>query len=391
VVVPDLRGLDEADAVSALVDAGLRAGDRILRSSAQVREGAVIRTSPSAGTLVARGTTVDYVISTGPAPTTAPVTPPPTVEPPRTPRPTRRPTPEPTRTPRPTPAPTRTPPPTASPTPSVSPAPDADRLARILESGVIRVNVSPDDAPWSSLNAQGAPGGFEVAIARQIARRLGIRAEFTTLSAAEVSGGSWEDRFDIALARFAETEGQAGLLDLTAPYAYDPGQLAATAESGLTSIEELAGQAICVAAGSLAEAWLNGTLALVAPPLEPAAPPEGATAFSVASDAECAALIAAGGAPFAGWLASGVTIDRAVADGTPIVPAGDPVFWAPIAIATDPVPGDSATLMTRLDEVLAELVADGTLTRQSQRFFDRDLTQVPGAAPPLEASPSPVP
>ena len=183
-----------------------------------------------------------------------------------------------------------------------------------------------------------------------------------------------------------------GLLDLSAPYAFDPGRLAVTAASGLTSAEELADRAICVASGSLAEAWLAGTLALVEPPLPPATPPAGAVAFPVASDAECAALIAAGGAPFDGWLTSGVTLDRAVADGTPILTVGDAVYQAPIGIAIDPVPGDGAALMARLDEIVAELHADGTLSRQSVRFFDgQDLSQVPGAGTTVVSSESPAP
>jgi beta-lactam-binding protein with PASTA domain/uncharacterized lipoprotein YbaY len=76
VVVPKTKGMTEADAVVEMTDAGLRIGDRIRRSNADIPAGSVIKSDPSGGTSVPSGTRVDLYISTGPSatPTPKPVT-----------------------------------------------------------------------------------------------------------------------------------------------------------------------------------------------------------------------------------------------------------------------------------------------------------------------------
>ncbi len=88
VVVPDVHGIKEDNALKQLEASGLRVG---ARSSAadQLPEGYVISTDPRAGSSATRGALIDYTVSTGPA---AELTPGPRV----TPRPTRRPTAAPT-------------------------------------------------------------------------------------------------------------------------------------------------------------------------------------------------------------------------------------------------------------------------------------------------------
>jgi eukaryotic-like serine/threonine-protein kinase len=127
VLVPDVRGLAEDDALAELDRAGLRVGDRSQASDPEVPRGYVTGTNPRAGVAVADGQRVDYVISRGagggsktPKPTKVP-TPAPTRAP--TPAPTRAPTPAPTAVP--TPAPTAVPTPAPTAVPTAPPTPDA--------------------------------------------------------------------------------------------------------------------------------------------------------------------------------------------------------------------------------------------------------------------------
>ncbi len=98
VAVPDIRLRGEVDGVAAIVAAGLLNGTRTDAYDPVVPTGAIIGTNPQAGTLVARGTKVDYVVSKGPEPTPSPSA---------------------------SPTPTATLEPTATPVPSVSPTPAA--------------------------------------------------------------------------------------------------------------------------------------------------------------------------------------------------------------------------------------------------------------------------
>jgi len=65
VAVPDVSGKSQADARTAITDAGLTVGDVTTEDSADVSSGSVIRTDPVAGTPVERGSTVSLVVSSG--------------------------------------------------------------------------------------------------------------------------------------------------------------------------------------------------------------------------------------------------------------------------------------------------------------------------------------
>ncbi len=90
VVVPDLHGIKEDNAVGVLEDSGLHPGERASIID-QLPEGYVVSTDPRAGSSVTRGAQVAYTVSLGPAVEPTP-RPPATREP--TPKPTPSPTPE---------------------------------------------------------------------------------------------------------------------------------------------------------------------------------------------------------------------------------------------------------------------------------------------------------
>ncbi len=88
VAVPVLVGQTEPAAIALLVQDGLTPGTSGEDFSATVPEGQIISQDPRAGTIVAAGTAVDYVVSSGPEPTAEPTaapTPPPTEAPTPTP------------------------------------------------------------------------------------------------------------------------------------------------------------------------------------------------------------------------------------------------------------------------------------------------------------------
>lgn len=65
VIVPDVRGRDEDEAVAMLREAGLEAVRRATRRSDRVPEGSIVRTRPRAGAEVVFGSSVAYVLAAG--------------------------------------------------------------------------------------------------------------------------------------------------------------------------------------------------------------------------------------------------------------------------------------------------------------------------------------
>ena len=371
VIVPDVRGLTESEAITELTSAGLEAGERARVFNGTVQSGRVIRTAPAAGSEVARGTTVDYVLSRGPRPAPTPAVTP-------TPRPT------PTRTPRPTPTPRTTPVPTPRP-PAPTPAPAGDLLQRIEDSGRIVINIDPADAPWTREADDGTFHGFEVDIATRLAQSLGVEAEFTTYPFEQVVTGNWGGRFDIAMQHLAITDSRRSVLDFSQPYAFDPAQLVTgggpgLGGPGLTSVDDLQGSTVCAARGSVADLWLSGTLQFTSPPVPVAPVPNDLTITGTPTDADCITAVVEGDV-----IAGLVSADDAageIADGAPIVTLGDPVYYAPIGIAYDRAGPDPLALEAQLSSALDTLLADGTIAARSEARFDGlDLTQVPGGIP----------
>jgi PASTA domain/FG-GAP-like repeat/FG-GAP repeat len=72
VSVPNVLGATQATASSSITAAGLLLGTVTQQASATVASGSVISESPSAGTSVATGSSVNLVLSSGPAPVTVP-------------------------------------------------------------------------------------------------------------------------------------------------------------------------------------------------------------------------------------------------------------------------------------------------------------------------------
>jgi beta-lactam-binding protein with PASTA domain len=73
VVIPGVQGLDPAEAVRQIEEAGFRTS-QTRESSVVVNTGLVIGTNPAGGTEAPKGSTVVIKISTGPPPTTTTTT-----------------------------------------------------------------------------------------------------------------------------------------------------------------------------------------------------------------------------------------------------------------------------------------------------------------------------
>jgi polar amino acid transport system substrate-binding protein len=246
-------------------------------------------------------------------------------------------------------------------------------LARILEAGVIRMSTDPAYPPQSEL-VDGVMVGFDIDVGTEIASRLGVDIAFETPDWAVISSGNWSDRWDFSVGSMTITTARQEILDFTQPYYYTPAQVAAHVDSGITSLDGLAGKAICMGEGTTYLDWMNGVLdfGTETPAIQP---PEGATAVTRTTDRDCAQEWGLGRRDFDGWIASSTTVDDAIADGLPVVNVGDPIFYEPLAVAFDKAVEDNDSLVAAVDAIVGEMHADGTLSELSQRWYGADLTQ----------------
>ena len=244
----------------------------------------------------------------------------------------------------------------------------------VMKAGQIRVSTDPQYPPQSELKPDGSYEGFDIDVATEIAKRMGLGVKFETPTWDTITAGSWAGRWDMSVGSMTITSPRQKVVDFSPAYYYTPAQMAASTASGITTLDGLAGKAVCVGEATTYLDWLNGTLdfGTESPQTKP---PPGATATTLSTDRLCAEAWKAGRSEFQGWLTSSTTVDQAVADGLPLVKVGDPVYSEPLAAAVDGSGPDPTDFMAKLDEIVNAMHADGTLTTFSQKWFGADMTQ----------------
>ena len=108
-------------------------------------------------------------------------------------------------------------------------------------------------------------------MAKEIAERLGVEVQFETPGFDAVVAGSWADRWDMSVGSVTVTPAREEVLDFTQAYYFTAVGAVALNDSGIDSVEGLAGDTVCVGSGTTYFDWLNGTLELPPEAGEPAA------------------------------------------------------------------------------------------------------------------------
>ncbi|CAN5775476.1 transporter substrate-binding domain-containing protein [soil metagenome] len=248
-----------------------------------------------------------------------------------------------------------------------------DLLATICERGTIVMSTDPAYPPQSEVTPDGNYEGFDIDVGTEIAKRLGVEIAFETPSWDVLTAGSWQGRWDFSVGSMTITSDRQEVIDFTQPYYFTPAQLAVRADSGITDTASLAGKTICVGEATTYLFWLEGTLdfGTETPQTEP---PDGALSTTLQTDRDCAEAWRAGREEFDGWLSSSPTVQDAIDDGLPVIAVGDPVFYEPLAVALDKGAPDHDALLAAIDQIVAEMHADGTLNAFSIDNFGADLT-----------------
>jgi polar amino acid transport system substrate-binding protein len=278
-----------------------------------------------------------------------------------------------------------TPQPTPAPGAAATPEPAAgepdDLMAEVQRRGVIRISTDPNYEPQSFLTAQGEFVGFDVDVAREIAQRLGVTVEFVTPDWDLITAGNWGGRWDMSVGSMTITTAREQVLLFARPaYYYTPAQFAAATNSGINTLEDIAGQNVCVGSATTYETWLSGNVAELGLPATSlyAEPPANVTVVPLTTDQECAQTIQVGRREFQVFLSSNTVVEAAIAAGVPVQRVGRPVFSEELAVAFDRNANrDPARLAQRVGEIISEMHADGTLSRLSEQWFGDDLTESP--------------
>jgi polar amino acid transport system substrate-binding protein len=278
---------------------------------------------------------------------------------------------------------------------AASTAAPTDLLQAIKQRGYILVSTDPNYEPQSFLNTEGTrPGdtkcpsdalttaemqGFDVDVAKAIGDSLGVETCFATPDWDVITAGNWADKWDVSVGSMTITTARQQILDFSVPYYYTPAVIAVRADSGITDMAGLEGQALCAGAATTYEQWLNHDMeGLGLPESSIYAEAPNVTVVPLTTDQECAQAIAAGREDFVGYVTSDTVVNANIAEGFPVVKLGSPVYSEDLAAAFDKSSSlPTATLKAEVDKLFTAMHEDGRLSELSNKWFGIDLTQSP--------------
>lgn len=131
-------------------------------------------------------------------------------------------------------------------------------LDRVEESKVLKVGFEGTYPPFNYLNDDEKYDGFDVDISNEIAKRLGVKAEFVATKWDSLLGGLKSDKFDIIIGQMTVTEERKKSVDFTDPYVVTGSVLVTRKDTNYIKVlEDIKGKNVGVGGGTTFEEVAN--------------------------------------------------------------------------------------------------------------------------------------
>ncbi|MGO1120673.1 transporter substrate-binding domain-containing protein [Rhodovibrionaceae bacterium A322] len=256
-----------------------------------------------------------------------------------------------------------------------APATAGENLDRVMSNGVLKVATDANWPPMSFLNENNEMDGFDVAVAREIGKRMGVEVEFVTPQWGVITAGNWNGRWDISVGSMTPTTERAKVLSFPGVYYYTPAVLAVHSDADVDSVDDVNGKRIAATQASVYELYLNKDLVIDA---------QGVPDFDYKIDVgELKSYESTTTALDDLRLGNGVRVDAIVAglptfvtakdNNYPVKVIGTPLFYEPLSAAIDI--GDPE-FNDKVAGIISDMHADGTLTKLSEKWHGLDYTKV---------------
>ncbi len=239
-------------------------------------------------------------------------------------------------------------------------AEDGDLLSRIQQKGEIIIATEGAWAPWTYHDENDTLVGFDVEVAQAIAAKLGVTATFVETEWDGIFAGLDAQRYDIAANGVEITDERSEKYDFSTPYGYIRTALVVRGDNDtITSFEDLSGKKT---ANSIASTYMI------------LAESYGATAVGVDTLDQTIQMVLSGRAD------ATLNAEVSVYDYLSVHPDANIKIVALTEEASQvalPVRKgeDSATLLAAINQAIEELANEGELTRISEKYFGKDITQ----------------
>ncbi|RJF99331.1 transporter substrate-binding domain-containing protein [Noviherbaspirillum saxi] len=255
---------------------------------------------------------------------------------------------------------------------SASCAVAGETLNTVLKTKELKVATNSDYAPQAFMNKNNQLDGFDVDVAKEIATRLGAKASFVTPGWEIMTAGRWSGRWHMVVGSVTPTKKRAEVLDFPAVYYFTPAVFAVHKESKAQKVSDLNDKTIGVVSASTFQGYVDRKLVIDAvdtPKFEYQVTTKKVRGYGDAN--ELVDLAMGDGVRLDAVLQSLPTIKAAIDKGMPLKMLDKPVFYEPLAIATDK--GDKE-FNDKVAEIVAAMKKDGTLKKLSEKWYGIDYT-----------------
>jgi len=236
-----------------------------------------------------------------------------------------------------------------------------ESLSRLQQRGVVYVANTQVSPPWSYLDDKNQPDGYDVAVAREIFRRIGVaRVEFVADKFKNFIEGINAKKYDVVVNSMARTAEREKIVDFTAPYTVQDFRIWVNEKN--TSIRDratLKGKSVGASAGTANETWARANLM----DSEIRGYENGGFLFN---DLVNGRLDSAIDSYFNGYKMKSI-------NKLPVKTVGEPLVYS---LGAAVVPKNSAALKNAMDKAIGDMIADGTLQKFAHQYVgpDYDMT-----------------
>jgi L-cystine transport system substrate-binding protein len=237
----------------------------------------------------------------------------------------------------------------------------ADLLQTVKARGTLKVAMEGVYPPFNFKEKNGELAGYDVDVARLVAGKLGVKAEFVTTEWASILAGLASNKYDVIISQVGINPKREQVFDFSTPYIYSSPMLIVRKDdnNNWTSLAQLKGKRVGAGQGSVYEMQLKAV-----PGIEvksyPAAPENlqdlalGRIDAALNDSLITAYLLKTSKLP----IKAGARVGSVERMGIPFQ-KGNPEFKA------------------ALNKVLADAAADGSLKAISLKWFGIDVTRAP--------------
>lgn len=137
-----------------------------------------------------------------------------------------------------------------------------DVLATARATGVVRVANTLASPPWSLLDEKNQPSGYDVEVAKEVARRIGVgRVEFIADLFKNFVEGLKADKYDLVMNDLTPTTERMKQVDFGAPYGVEDFRIFVRAvNNDIRDKPDLRGKRVGVTTGTSNESWARANL-----------------------------------------------------------------------------------------------------------------------------------